>query len=186
MNDKRQQLIDAALDLFYTQGINAVGINEVLKVSGIAKKTLYHHFESKEALVIATLAQRDHAFVAWLDKVLTGATSDAELISRLFQGLSAWFNDEVVELSQFRGCFFINTAAQCQAGSAIEEYCRQHKGRVRALLQDHLRSRDEALLEMICLLKEGAIVTAYVNRDLKAADKCLPWLLRHLDNAGAN
>ena len=184
MNNKRQQLIDTALALFYRQGINAVGINEVLNVSGIAKKTLYHHFESKEALVIATLAQRDQAFLDWLDKLLTGATGDAEVIRRLFNGLGAWFNGEVAELSQFRGCFFINTAAQCDAGSLVAEYCRQHKHKVRARIRHHLHNKDEALLDLICLLKEGAIVSASVNGDLAAADKCLPWLLQQLDDSG--
>lgn len=40
MTDKRQLLIDTALSLFTERGINLVGINEVLKVSGVAKKTL--------------------------------------------------------------------------------------------------------------------------------------------------
>ena len=62
MTNKKQQLTDTALKLFYEKGINSVGINEVLKVSGIAKKTLYNHFSSKEELVLATLEQRDHTF----------------------------------------------------------------------------------------------------------------------------
>ncbi|HFG1889890.1 TPA: TetR/AcrR family transcriptional regulator, partial [Vibrio cholerae] len=49
MNPKRQLLIDTALNLFYKNGINSIGINEVISVSGIAKRTLYSHFESKEA-----------------------------------------------------------------------------------------------------------------------------------------
>ncbi|MDF4603837.1 TetR/AcrR family transcriptional regulator, partial [Vibrio parahaemolyticus] len=55
MNKKKQLLIDTALSLFYKQGINSIGINEVLKVSGVAKRTLYSHFESKEALILAAL-----------------------------------------------------------------------------------------------------------------------------------
>lgn len=55
MSKKRQQLINIALQLFYEKGINSVGINEILSVSGIAKKTLYNHFTSKEDLVLAAL-----------------------------------------------------------------------------------------------------------------------------------
>ena len=48
MNDKKKLLIDTALHLFYENGINSVGINEILKVSGVAKKTMYNHFKSKD------------------------------------------------------------------------------------------------------------------------------------------
>jgi AcrR family transcriptional regulator len=66
MSKKRQQLIDTALPLFYEKGINSVGINEILSVSGIAKKTLYNHFTSKEELVLAALEQRNDNLMAYL------------------------------------------------------------------------------------------------------------------------
>ncbi|WP_299666825.1 TetR/AcrR family transcriptional regulator [uncultured Psychromonas sp.] len=55
MNKKRQLLIDTALSLFYKKGINTIGINEILQVSGVAKNTLYNHFSSKEELILAAL-----------------------------------------------------------------------------------------------------------------------------------
>jgi len=55
VESKRNLLITRAFELFYTKGIHAVGINEILQYSGVAKKTLYHHFTSKDELVIATL-----------------------------------------------------------------------------------------------------------------------------------
>jgi len=57
--DKREHLIRVAFDLFYREGVHAVGINRVLAESGVAKKTLYHHFASKDDLVAATVAYRD-------------------------------------------------------------------------------------------------------------------------------
>ncbi|MBF4438000.1 TetR/AcrR family transcriptional regulator, partial [Vibrio cholerae] len=66
MNPKRQLLIDTALNLFYKNGINSIGINEVISVSGIAKRTLYSHFESKEALILAALQKRHEIFTFWL------------------------------------------------------------------------------------------------------------------------
>ena len=63
VNDKRTQLIDTALQLFYLQGIHAIGINEILATSGIAKKTLYNHFASKEALIQACVIERDKRFM---------------------------------------------------------------------------------------------------------------------------
>lgn len=80
MNNKRQILIDTALNLFYEKGINSIGINEILKVSGIAKKTLYYHFESKNALVLATLKQRNNTFIKWLEHILGDPKIDKEVV----------------------------------------------------------------------------------------------------------
>ena len=88
MIDKRQQLLETALKLFYANGVQAVGINEVLKVSGIAKKTLYHHFSSKESLILAALEYRDHKFTDWFEGLIAGSKSNHELAVRMFEGLS--------------------------------------------------------------------------------------------------
>ena len=80
MNEKRRLLIDTAFRLFYENGINGVGINEILAVSGIAKKTLYSHFASKDELVIATLQERDTVFLTWLDGELKHSNSSREVI----------------------------------------------------------------------------------------------------------
>ncbi|REG86951.1 TetR/AcrR family transcriptional regulator [Marinomonas pollencensis] len=174
MNTKRKILIDTALTLFYQNSIYSVGINEILSVSGIAKKTLYHHFSGKEALVLATLEKRDQGFQQWLTTQLSGAKNDTEVIHQLFYGLTDWFHSRVPELGDFRGCFFTNTSAEfSDEKSAIAQYCRQHKQQVRQLIKQALKRQDEAFLDWVCLLKEGAISSAYVSQDLDAALKCI-------------
>lgn len=173
MNEKREQLIETALRLFYQQGIRAVGINEVLKQSGIAKKTLYHHFSSKEALVLAALHYRDERFLQWLSGEIETLSPGLEAMSGLFAALDRWFHDQVSELNPFRGCFFINTAVEYhQEFPELAQYCREHKERVRALIRQCLteeQANQAGLVDTLCLLKEGAIVTAQVNGDTNAA-----------------
>ncbi|MDX1266508.1 MAG: TetR/AcrR family transcriptional regulator, partial [Oceanisphaera sp.] len=107
--DKRQQLITTAFDLFYRQGIHAVGINQILQASGIAKKTLYHHFSGKEALVAAVVAYRDSTYLAWLNARLAREEPTVTgLIDALFAALDDWINDREEQLTRFHGCFFIN------------------------------------------------------------------------------
>ncbi|WP_340677140.1 TetR/AcrR family transcriptional regulator [Paraglaciecola sp.] len=174
MSDKRQILVDTALDLFYKHGINSIGINEILKVSGVAKKTLYNHFEGKEALVLAALKQRNLIFVTWLEYKLEGAKSNPELVVRLFNALTDWFANRATELGDFRGCFFINTSAEfSNPVSEVSAYCRDHKQQVRSLISQYMPSPDEELLDAICILKEGAITTAYVSNDYSMAKKCI-------------
>jgi AcrR family transcriptional regulator len=180
MNAKRQLLIDTAMHLFYEQGVHAIGINEVLKVSGVAKKTLYNHFESKDALILAALMQRHDTFMDWLKGVLQGATSDKEVVNNLFNALTQWFSGRVTQLGDFRGCFFINTSAEfSDSASDISVYCQFHKQQVRELISSHLSGPTETLLDTICIVKEGAITTAYVANDKTAAQKCLP-IFRHI------
>ena len=65
--DKKQQLVETALSLFYRHGVHAVGINQILEQSAVAKKTLYHHFVSKDELLLATLELRHQRFYQWLE-----------------------------------------------------------------------------------------------------------------------
>ncbi|EPJ44277.1 MAG: transcriptional regulator, TetR family [Osedax symbiont Rs1] len=180
MTSKRQLLIDTALQLFYENGVNSVGINKILKVSGIAKKTLYHHFNGKEALILAALSQRNNNFIRWLESHLKNSTTDQQLIENLFNALTTWFTNSAAELGDFRGCFFINTSAEfCDPSSQIAKYCQFHKRQVRAIIGKYLSSPNSQLLDALCLLKEGAITTAYVTNDLDAAQKCL-WITAKL------
>ena len=172
MIDKRQHLLETALQLFYKNGVQAVGINEILKTSGIAKKTLYHHFSSKDDLVIAALNTRDMRFCAWFEGLIIGASSNQDLVERIFNGLSKWFNNEVDSLDTFRGCFFINTSAEfSDPDCPISIFCKEHKQKIKKIIAKHLPQPDVILLESICTLKEGAIVLAYVCQDKKAAKK---------------
>ena len=58
-SNTRAKIIETASELFYTKGYNLTGINEIIKESGIAKATLYSHFNSKEDLLVAYLEAKD-------------------------------------------------------------------------------------------------------------------------------
>ncbi|PKH06830.1 TetR/AcrR family transcriptional regulator [Moritella sp. Urea-trap-13] len=188
MNEKKLILIQTALQLFYTHGINSVGINEILKQSGIAKKTLYNHFSSKDDLVLATLIYRNDIFNQWFKMTLDSESSGEKSILALFYGLDDWFNNKVPELSVFRGCFFINTAAEYSVvDSPIRQYCRSHKQEIRSLITNKIRLFIEApeeistLTDIIFMLKEGAIVSALVEGNKNAGKSCIPVVTRLLN-----
>lgn len=184
MHDKRKHLVETALQLFYQHGVNSVGINEVLKHSGVAKKTLYNYFDSKDALILATLAVRHQRFLDWLTLQLANSVSNSDLASKLFHGLDQWFNSQVPALGDFRGCFFINTAAEfAEPTSAIHQACMAHKQAVAELIAEQLPSPNAQLVDLLCLLKEGAIVSAYVNHDPQAALRSLAALQPIITNA---
>jgi len=66
--DNKERLLDEALSLFARQGVDAVGIQQIVDTAGVTKPTLYHHFGSKEGLVKAVV---DRGF-GRLDRALDG------------------------------------------------------------------------------------------------------------------
>src|SRR5580693_169501 len=62
----RQRILAAAGELFYRNGIRAVGVEAIADAAGTNKMTLYRHFDSKDDLVAEYLrrlaAQADTAW----------------------------------------------------------------------------------------------------------------------------
>src|ERR1043165_9916610 len=55
----RERLVATAIELFYRQGFNAVGIDQVIATAGVTKTTFYKHFEGKDDLMVAAVQRRD-------------------------------------------------------------------------------------------------------------------------------
>ena len=56
--DNRELILETALDLFYTRGYDAVGVQEISERSGVTKPTLYYYFKSKYGLLEQLLEER--------------------------------------------------------------------------------------------------------------------------------
>jgi len=180
MNEKKFQILTTAMTMFYQHGIHAVGINEIIKESGVAKKTMYNHFVSKEALIVETLKLRSEHFIDWLYTLMESADVGRDSIICLFEGLNDWFNDKVEELGAFRGCYFTNASAEySEDSSPIFQACTEHKNHIMALISTQLAyyltdsEKIQQLAEQLCMLKEGAINHALVKNDKQAALKAL-------------
>ncbi len=178
MSVKRQNLVLGAFALFYEKGVHAVGINEVLAVSGVAKKTLYNHFASKEELVLAVLDYRNDAYLGWLGGRLDSVETGTGKIDELFDALDDWFNDREEALHAFRGCFFINVSGEYgQPDNAIHQKCVEHKKAVDGLISAavallQLTEEDSAeLTDALSVLKDGAITRARVQGDPGTAQR---------------
>src|ERR1700741_400881 len=57
----RERILTAAADLFYRQGIRAVGVEAIAEAARTNKMTLYRHFASKDELVAEYLRQAAQA-----------------------------------------------------------------------------------------------------------------------------
>ena len=85
----KNRIREVAFDLFYRRGYNRVGIEEIAEASSITKRTLYAHFESKDALVGDVLEAQNDLSIAQIQK--WGETLDGtadEVIDQLFLDLA--------------------------------------------------------------------------------------------------
>lgn len=174
--DKQELLIRTAFKLFYTRGIHAVGVNLVLAESGVAKKTLYHYFPSKEHLVEATIRYRDRNYRTWLESRLESVSKGSPALLELFNALDDWFHNRVEDIDRFHGCFFINASAEFgDKENAVHRACAEHKADITKLIRKHVNplslseKKADEITRLIVLLKEGAISLAHVQGNLNAA-----------------
>ncbi len=163
---KRDQIVDTALELFYQNGFNATGIEKILSDADVARMTLYNHFKSKDELIITVLRRRDEDFRDWLVRfVEKSADNPRDRLLALFDAHGEWFAEE-----SFRGCLFINAAAEFSGSSnsiqaVAAETKRLMNSFIRGLAVAAGAKNPDVLADQISLLLEGAIVCAQVLGD---------------------
>src|SRR6185437_7098321 len=68
VSEVRARIVETAYDLFSRLGVRDVGINEVIEHAHVTKATLYHHFASKDDLVVAFLDLREERWMrGWVE-----------------------------------------------------------------------------------------------------------------------
>ncbi|MBV9059047.1 MAG: TetR/AcrR family transcriptional regulator [Pseudonocardiales bacterium] len=169
-NDVSQRLLDAAERLFYERGVQAVGVDAVVSEAGVATKTLYAHFGSKDGLIEAYLRRRDRRWLTWLRDAVDAAAPGPARVFAVFDALGQWF-----ARPDYNGCAFINIAGELAASPTARSIARDHKAALRALLADVAAGSgvtDHTTLgDRLMLLVEGAIITAHVEHDSAAAQR---------------
>lgn len=163
--------METAWTLFYRDGYRAVGIDTLLAEAGVAKMTLYNHFPSKEALIVAVIEQRSGQLLAAIDDAIKEAgRSPMKRLLSVFDGLKQWFGTD-----DFKGCAFIRALSEYpEPDHPIHRAAWTHKrsvnSRLRALAEEAGAKNPAALADSISLLIDGAIVAAHATRSDTPAD----------------
>lgn len=167
---RKDELVETALDLFYKNGFHATGIDRILAEAGVAKMTLYKHFGSKDALIVAALRRRDERFRTWFRAAVDRETrSPKKRLMAVFAALDDW-----LKAPGFLGCPFINAAAEYKdPADPVHQAAAEHKAEMRAYLVSLAAEAGaddpEELGEQLLLLIDGATIAAHVGGDPKAA-----------------
>jgi AcrR family transcriptional regulator len=162
MLSARERILDTAYDLFSHHGIRAVGVDRIIATSGVAKMSLYRHFHSKEALVLAFLQEREKRWtMEWLHAEVSSRAEDgAGRMMAIFDVFDEWFQQP-----DFEGCSFINVLLEF---SELEHPVRQatagHLATIRGLVREFAEQAGvddpEAVACQWHILMKGSIVAA--------------------------
>lgn len=174
----KQRILETADRLFYGRGIRAVGVDTVAAEIGISKRTLYNHFPSKDALVLAYLERR-------LQPLPDSDRPPLEQILGTFDRLGRSFGT-----AEFRGCAFVNAVAELgEESAAVRDLAIEFKEARRLWfrgLLDRLGIADpDGLATQLALLVDGAIAAFLVRRDPAMALAAKDAAMALLAQAGA-
>jgi AcrR family transcriptional regulator len=166
----RDHLLKTALRLFNQHGYTATGIDLIIAEAGVAKTTLYRHFDTKEDLILAALQRRDEeARDAMRAFVEQHASDPVERLLATFDHVEAWFRDE-----QFRGCLFVSAAGEHKdTANPVFRAAVLHKRLVLAYFEELAHAARVAepkrIAAEINLLHEGATAIAQMTRTAEPA-----------------
>lgn len=104
MNDTKQRILNAALDLFSQKGFSAVSIRDICKVVDIKESSVYYHFKNKQAIFDELLKYFE--------------TKAGELMLQLEQALTT--TPKIIE-----GNFFEKTCDCFFEKYLMDEYCNK-------------------------------------------------------------
>lgn len=171
------KILDTAERLFYGQGYNATGINQVIEEADVAKASLYKHFESKADLMLGYMQRYHQQWLCRFETFLNQYTDPKEKLLAIFD-----YHAERQEYREFGGCPFIKANNEAGAGdprvlAEIQQAKQQFKELIKELVvssgHKHILG-DTELAELIYLLVEGGITAGSVFKqttDLQTAKK---------------
>jgi AcrR family transcriptional regulator len=151
---------DTARELFYREGIRAVGVDQIVTKAGVTKPSLYRAYASKDELAAAYLRDFEKAFWARFDAAVAAHPDDPRAqIGAFLEGLAG----RAVKPG-YRGCGLTNAAVEYPVpGHPARLVAEANKRELRRRLTEMAAGMGAAdpatLADGLLLLIEGAYAT---------------------------
>jgi len=161
----RERLLTAADELFYAEGVNSVGIDQVIKRAGVAKASLYNTFGSKEELVRAYLRGRHSKTRERMARELEARyRTPRERLVGIFE-----VQGQVFVEPDFRGCAFMCASAESDTSEAVEKTTEEYRIWIHSLFLDLAYAagapEPETLAKQLVVIYDGAGISAWLDHD---------------------
>ncbi len=163
-----EKIFQAARELFYQQGIRAIGVDAIAAAAGTTKMSLYRNFGSKDRLVAAVIKEQDRLFWEWWDATIAPYAGDPraqiECLFREFERITS-------EDDSCRGCPIANasveiTAADHPARLLVVEHHRKMLQRLREMAAEMGARDPDQLGDALMLLMGGSFLSRLCFDDL--------------------
>ncbi|ENV60079.1 TetR family transcriptional regulator [Acinetobacter sp. C15] len=166
----REKILETAEQLIYQKGIHATGMDLLVKTSGVARKSIYRYFATKDDVAAAALNARDERWMHWFRTECDKGETPTERVLNMFSTLKNWFQSE-----GFRGCAFINAAGETgDPEDPVRHIAKLHKQKlldyIFELTSQMNVEQPMVLAKQLLILIEGAITTSHVMGDMSSAD----------------
>jgi AcrR family transcriptional regulator len=162
----KDRIIETASHLFYNNGYNQTGINQIIAEAGVAKASMYQHFRSKEDIAVAYLQQRHIDWMGSLTNFVSEEKTSKNKLIKSFDFLQTW-----LEGVNYRGCGFQNIISDLpESQHKIKDQVVLHKNGVKdlvyGLLEDENNSNQfKALGDELLVLMEGCIILSQIQKN---------------------
>jgi AcrR family transcriptional regulator len=180
----RGRVLEAAYELFRRQGYNRVTMDDIAKAAELTKRTLYHHFNSKDQLLADVLESQHHlalqAFRTFGDNLSGSAET---IVEAMFQDLAVW-----ADRPRWAGSGFTRLVIELAdlPGHPARLIARRHKAQLEKCFAELLArsgvGRPNELARAVWLLSEGAVSLILIHGDRgysAAASEAAITLVRH-------
>lgn len=178
-NSVKERILEVTSRLFYKQGFNSTGINQIINEAGIAIGSLYKHFPSKNDLLYCYLQKQEEEYFRNLDSYFTNETLPLPKLLKLID-----YRIEMQQKADYSGCHFVKINAETgRQDKRINKLVLEHKRKQRSFINEiiteisgaeNLLMEKNTLANTIYLMIEGAVVCASINGntdDLKTVKK---------------
>jgi AcrR family transcriptional regulator len=162
----RERILETAYELFSRNGIQAIGVDEIIRQAGVAKATFYHHFASKDDLVLAFLNLREQRWTrAWIEgEARRRAATPEEQLLTIFDLFDEWFHREDFEADSFVNVL-LELGPTHPAGKASIEHLENVRAIVTKLAEEAGLRATESFTRSWHILMKGSIVCAAAGDD---------------------
>ena len=166
----KKRILEVASRLFYKQGYNSTGINQIIEEAAIARGSLYNHFPSKRDLLTAYIQDMEEfSFREW-DNLLDSVKDPKQKLLKLFD-ISMLRQTR----SDFGGCAFVKIASEIPCDDLLAFDLVYHQKKATMIYIEKLLSEitvdtpkminKEMLANTLFLLLEGAMVTSTISKN---------------------
>ncbi|WP_201374939.1 TetR/AcrR family transcriptional regulator [Ktedonobacter robiniae] len=169
----RTQMLDKAIELFWSRGYEATSINDLLAYLSIKRQSLYDTFGDKHTLFLEALKRYEERASASTIGVLEESGSGKEAITRVFRATVQQLGQTIPP----RGCLIVNTAielaphdpevAQFVAASVARTQEAFYRALLRANEQGELQTQRDltTLARFLTASLQSLNITAKATRD---------------------